>query len=104
MTRVVDSNGREAFVVDEFDGSERKYSPSSVAKVIFNENTRQWFIGVLMALSIAVNVILYFQFAQSEREARMLEYYVLEMDAKLIAAGFKTDAESVAKRLKENAL
>jgi hypothetical protein len=39
---------------------------------------------------------------RAEREARMLQYYVLEMDAKLIAAGFKTDEESVAKRLKEN--
>jgi hypothetical protein len=38
---------------------------------------------------------------RAEREARMLQYYVLEMDAKLIAAGFKTDAESVAKKLKE---
>jgi hypothetical protein len=39
---------------------------------------------------------------RAEREARMLQYYVLEMDAKLIAAGFKTDAESVANKLKEN--
>lgn len=38
----------------------------------------------------------------AEREARMLQYYVLEMDAKLVAAGFKTDAESIAKKLKEN--
>jgi hypothetical protein len=37
----------------------------------------------------------------AEREARMLQYYVLEMDAKLIAAGFKTDAESIARKLKE---
>ena len=34
-------------------------------------------------------------------ESRMLQYYVLEMDAKLIAAGFKTDAESIARKLKE---
>jgi hypothetical protein len=40
--------------------------------------------------------------SRMEREARMLQYYVLEMDAKLIAAGFKTDAESVARKLKEN--
>lgn len=36
----------------------RRYSPSSVSKVIFNENTRQWFVGVLMALSIFTNVLL----------------------------------------------
>jgi hypothetical protein len=104
MTRVVDEHGRVANVIDTFDRSRRvrKDSPSAVAKAIINENTKQWFIGVLMALSIAANVLLYFQFANAERETRMLEYYVLEMDAKLIAAGFKTDAESVAKRLKEN--
>lgn len=39
---------------------------------------------------------------EAKMESRMLQYYVLEMDAKLIAAGFKTDAESVAKKLKEN--
>jgi hypothetical protein len=80
----------------------RRYSPSSVSKVIFNETTKQWFIGVLMALSIAINVLLYFQFAQAERETRMLEYYLLELDAKAIAAGIKRPEEAIANRLKEN--
>lgn len=39
--------------------------------------------------------------ALAERESRMLQYYVLEMDAKLIAAGVKKPEESVAKQLKE---
>lgn len=34
----------------------------------------------------------------SEREARMYEYYTLEMDAKLIAAGVKKPDEAIAKR------
>jgi len=38
---------------------------------------------------------------RAEREARMLEFYVLELDAKLVAAGYKTDSESIAKRLKQ---
>lgn len=38
---------------------------------------------------------------RTEREARMLEYYVLEMDAKLIAAGVKKPEEAVSKRLNE---
>jgi hypothetical protein len=52
--------------------------------------------------SMVVTIINGRESARAEREARMLQYYVLEMDAKLIAAGFKTDAESIAKRLKEN--
>lgn len=34
----------------------------------------------------------------AEREARMYEYYTLELDAKLIAAGVKKPEESIAKR------
>jgi hypothetical protein len=52
--------------------------------------------------STVVTIINGREAARAEREARMLQYYVLEMDAKMIAAGYKTDAESVAKRLKEN--
>lgn len=37
----------------------------------------------------------------AEREARMLQYYVLEMDAKLIAAGIKRPEEAVAKKLEK---
>ena len=37
----------------------------------------------------------------AEREARMLQYYTLEMDAKLIAAGIKKPEDSVANKLKE---
>jgi hypothetical protein len=35
----------------------------------------------------------------SEREARMLQYYVLEMDAKLIKAGVKKPEDSIAEKL-----
>jgi len=38
---------------------------------------------------------------KAERESRMLQYYVLEMDAKLIAAGVKTPEEAVSKRLEK---
>ncbi len=38
---------------------------------------------------------------QAERETRMLEYYLLELDAKVIAAGIKTADESIAKKLEK---
>lgn len=34
----------------------------------------------------------------AEREARMYEYYTLELDAKLIAAGIKKPEDAIAKR------
>jgi predicted kinase len=37
----------------------------------------------------------------AEREARMLEYYTLEMDAKLISHGVKTPDEAVSRQLGE---
>ena len=59
-------------------------------------------LSVIAGVAVALAWFATVSASHSEREARMLQYYVLEMDAKLIAAGFKTDAESVAKRLKEN--
>ena len=36
-----------------------------------------------------------------ERQAELLKYYLLELDAKFISAGLKKPEESIAKRLKE---
>jgi hypothetical protein len=37
----------------------------------------------------------------AEREARMLQYYLLELDAKVIKAGIKPADEAIANKLKE---
>lgn len=58
-------------------------------------------LSAISGLAVAIAYAALNRARDAETEARMLEYYVLEMDAKLIAAGFKTDSESVAKRLKE---
>lgn len=55
------------------------------------------FSGIAAALALDARL----DAQRAEREARMLEYYVLEVDAKLIAAGVKTDAESIAAKLKK---
>ncbi len=56
-------------------------------------------LGVLSGMSIAFAIFSMRESAKSERETRMLQYYVLEMDAKLIASGVKSPGESVAQNL-----
>jgi len=55
-------------------------------------------IGVLSAFGSAMAILAWSKAGSAETEARMLEYYVLEMDAKLLAAGFKTSKESIAEK------
>lgn len=45
------------------------------------------------------------KYQETETETRMLEYYLLELDAKVIAAGIKPESDSIAAKLKskENA-
>jgi len=52
-----------------------------------------------IAVALAVGAML--NASRAERETRMLEFYILELDAKLVAAGYKTDAESIARKLKD---
>jgi hypothetical protein len=58
-------------------------------------------LSILCGMAIFGAVSAFYQATLAEREARMLEYYVLEMDAKLIAAGVKKPEEAVADKLKE---
>lgn len=57
-----------------------------------------WANTLVAGLAIAFACWAIFQASLSERETRMLEYYVLEMDAKLIAAGVKKPEEAVARQ------
>lgn len=57
-----------------------------------------WANTLVAGLAIAFGCWAIFQASIAERETRMLEYYVLEMDAKLIAAGIKKPEEAVARQ------
>lgn len=58
-------------------------------------------LGILCGLSIGVSAFSIWQGTKSERETRMLEYYLLELDAKVIKAGIKEPDDSIAEKLKE---
>lgn len=74
------------------------------ASVVQIESTKLLPVLVLLTLLTGVSIgIAAFAFAasgKSERETRMLEYYLLELDAKFINAGLKDPADSIAKKLK----
>lgn len=67
-----------------------------------------WLIGValggfmLIGAGIVLAVWMVIAYSHSERETELLKYYVLEMDAKLIAAGVKKPEESIAGKLEDH--
>ena len=58
-------------------------------------------LTLLCGLSIGLTIFAFAGARNAEREARMLEYYLLELDAKFINAGLKEPAESIAEKLKQ---
>ncbi len=59
-------------------------------------------LAILSGAAIALAWFATLRANDSEREARMLQYYLLELDAKVIASGIKRPEDSIARKLKEN--
>ena len=57
-------------------------------------------LALIAALALGLAISAFSEAVKAEREARMLEYYLLELDAKFINAGLKDPAESIANKLK----
>lgn len=80
-------------------------APVQITKIIFNERAVTILVAALLAvlagIALARSDAAATRANDAERESRMLQYYVLEMDAKLIAAGVKKPEESVAHKLKQ---
>lgn len=57
-------------------------------------------LAVISGIAAGLAVFAFYESTNAERESRMLQYYVLEMDAKLIAHGIKKPEESVASKEK----
>lgn len=66
-----------------------------------------WVIGIIVGNSILVGasivlaVWMIVSYQHAEREARMQQYYLLELDAKFIAAGLKKPEEAISKKQQE---
>jgi hypothetical protein len=77
----------------------------SAPRITITERGAMILIIVILAVATGISVARSDAAAtranDAEREARMLQYYVLEMDAKLIAAGVKKPEDAVANKLKQ---
>ncbi len=57
-------------------------------------------LAIIASLALGFAISSRSEAVKAERETRMLEYYLLELDAKFINAGLKDPAESIANKLK----
>jgi hypothetical protein len=62
-----------------------------------------WIVGlaVLATLGFSFGVMAKIDAGKAERESRMLQYYLLELDARVIAAGIKSPEEAISKKLEK---
>lgn len=58
-------------------------------------------LAIMCGMSIGLTAFAFNAATKAETESRMLEYYLLELDAKFINAGLKDPAESIANKLKQ---
>ena len=95
----VDPRLPEDFVPESWRGN-RNDNQSSVTINNLGK-TSYILLAAFSGLALGAGLFSMYTASRAEREARMLEYYVLEMDAKLIASGMKKPDEAVANKLNE---
>lgn len=78
---------------------------SSITQTTDNSSNKPlpWIaVSMLIAgMSIAIACWAKSDAGKAEREARMLQYYLLELDAKVITAGIKPADEAISKKLEQ---
>ncbi len=104
MSKVIDADSqiREVKDVDQSGG---KNSPKASIHQQIGDPTRGTNVAVICTLLCTITMLgtvwALYQAAVAERETRMLQYYLLELDARAIRYGIKTDDESIAKKLSQ---
>lgn len=83
--------------------SRRSYSPSASVSISGERLVPLVIVlAILCGISIGLTAFAFSSARNADREARMLEYYVMELDGKLMAAGVIESKESYsAKKRKE---
>jgi hypothetical protein len=76
-------------------------SSNSRASAVINDRSKSFILSTLVALNVLGTVAMFAEWRIAERESRMLQYYLLELDAKFIASGLKKPEESIAGKLRK---
>lgn len=78
----------------------RHYSPSAHVSISGERLVPLVIVlAILCGVSIGLAAFSYAAAGRAERESRMLQYYLLELDAKVIAAGIKKPEDAISKQL-----
>jgi len=87
---------------DSWDIYTEQEGNTNINRVIVSERGAIILISALLAVLCGISLVrseaARDAAQKAERESRMQQYYLLEMDAKLIAAGIKKPDEAIAKR------
>jgi hypothetical protein len=75
----------------------------ATASAIINDKSKAFIIAVLVALNVLATVMMFMKWRDAETELRMLEYYAMELDGKLMAAGVIQPPESWSGRKQRHA-
>lgn len=86
IANVSDTRAPTTTHIDQSTGKNEKLPWISIAMLLAGASL----VGMFWSISDA---------RRAERETRMLEYYLLELDAKVIAAGIKAPEDAIAKKL-----
>lgn len=83
-------------------GEEASNTNTNINRVIVSEKGAIILVAALLAVLCGISLVrsegARDEAMKAERESRMQQYYLLEMDAKLIAAGIKKPDEALAKQ------
>jgi hypothetical protein len=77
------------------DDSIEMYGGSvSRASATVIDKSKGFFVAAFISLNLIATVFMFVQWKIAEREARLLEYYIMELDGKLMASGIVKPPES----------
>jgi hypothetical protein len=67
---------------------------SSVNQIRITDKSKAFIVATLVAINVLATVMMFAQWKIAEREARLLEYYVMEIDGKMMASGLLKPPDS----------
>lgn len=67
---------------------------ANYATAVVNDKSKAFIVATLVALNLLATIWMLSQWKIAERETRLLEYYVMELDGKMMASGLLKSPDS----------